>query len=95
MKKRFTILLICAAAIFAGCSTPQPNTPLPPQAVVRQNRPVKMINGEPYVYVTGELGSNVPGRWVPQDSAAAQNLPSDTEAVDQGTLQKWQGGGYR
>lgn len=54
---------------------------------------MKMIDGKPYVYVSGELGSNVPGHWVPADSPAAQ-AASNTEAVDQSTVQKWQTGGF-
>lgn len=55
---------------------------------------MKMINGEPYVYVEAEAGSNLPGRWVPKDSAAAQTAPQ-TDAVDRETVQKWQTGDSR
>lgn len=54
-----------------------------------------MINGEPYVYVTGELGSNMPGRWVPQNSAAAQDdTARSSQAVSRDTVQQWQTAGY-
>jgi hypothetical protein len=94
MKGTLLVLSLSAIVGFAGCATPESHTQLPPQAVVRQSRPVKMINGEPCVYVEGEPGSNTPGKWVPQDSAAAQNAPH-TEAVDRETVQKWQTGGDR
>lgn len=97
MTKPFFLLLVLGATmLLSSCAAPGDSTSsgnLPPQAVVTQNRPMKMIGGKPYVYVNGELGSNVPGRWVPADSPAAQAARS-TEAVDRGTVQKWQSG-YR
>lgn len=40
------------------------------------NRKVKYINGKKYVWISGELGSSLGGRWVEVGSPAARNVES-------------------
>ncbi len=52
-------------------------------------RKTKMINGKKYVWVEGEMGSNLGGRWVDADSPAAQNV----EQWDRKHIQDFQSNG--
>lgn len=96
------ITLSVALLAVAGCVPPVSTTTTTTTAVsseqhgtyVRNNRPVKIIGGKRYVFVEAGLGSNMPARWVPEDSPAAQNAPA-TQTVDPGTIQNLQTGGYR
>ena len=94
------ITLSLALLALAGCATPESTTTTRTTAVsteqhgtyVRQNRPFKIIGGKRYVFIPAELGSNVPARWVPEDSPAAQNAPA-TQTVDPQTIQNLPTGG--
>lgn len=51
-------------------------TPLKGTAVVanaKSNANVKVINGRRYVYVRGETGSHIGGKWIPEEEAEATN----------------------
>ncbi len=93
------ITLGLALLAFAGCATPESTTTTTTAvsteqhgSYVRNNRPVKIIGGKRYVFIPAELGSNVPARWVPEDSPAAQNAPA-TQGVDRRAIQDLQTGG--
>ena len=93
------ITLSLALLACAGCATPESTTTRTTAVsaeqhgtYVRHDRPVKVINGKRYVFIPGELGSNLPARWVPEDSPAAQNAPA-TQTVDSRAIQDLQTGG--
>ncbi len=96
MKKSLVFLIGISPFLFSGCSTTENATAVPTSnnSGYVSRREVKIINGKRYVFVPGDLGSNIPGRWVPEDSPAAQ-LPSATREVDRSSIQQIQGGGYR
>ena len=50
---------------------------------------VKTINGKRYIWVPGQLGSNMSGHWVLEDSREAQTL--GVQQATAGTLGGWQG----
>lgn len=54
-------------------------------AVVQENgRKVKYVDGKKYVWVQGELGSNLGGRWVEADSAEGRNVENmSTDSIQQ------------
>jgi hypothetical protein len=86
--KTISALFAIALLALAACSTPQTTTTTT-ATTTQSNRQVKMVNGKPYVLVAGELGSNIPGRWVPEDSPDAQAAGS-TGSMDRSTFQKMQ-----
>ncbi|MGH8163289.1 MAG: hypothetical protein ACREP1_03020 [Rhodanobacteraceae bacterium] len=96
MKKNLLLVAVAGSALLGACGTTETTTPTATTSAhgtyVETDRPVKIINGKRYVFVPAELGSNVPGRWVPEDSAAAQ--ASATQAISAKQLQDLQGG-YR
>ncbi|HEY2800208.1 MAG TPA: hypothetical protein VGI85_06415 [Chthoniobacterales bacterium] len=95
MKRALLLLAAVGPVLLSACGTSETNTPTATTTehgtYVRTDRPVRIINGKRYVFVPGELGSNVPGRWVPEDSAAAQTPPA-TRALNTKQLQDLQGG---
>jgi hypothetical protein len=94
VKNSFFLLAGISSLLLGGCGTTETATmPLSNNSGYVSQREVKVINGKRYVFVPGELGSNIPGRWVPEDSPAAQ-LPSATREVSRSTIQEIQGG-YR
>jgi hypothetical protein len=47
-----------------------------------RGRKVKVMNGKRYVWIEGETGTNVRGRWVEEGSAAARSMGTmDRESV--------------
>lgn len=94
MKKPLLFLVAIGPVLLSACGTTETGTPTATTTehgtYVQTERPVKIINGKQYVFVPGELGSNLPGRWVPADSAAAQ-APT-TQAMSTKQLQDLQGG---
>ena len=79
-----SILTLCSCATSKEQVTTTTET-----SSVHDNRPSKIINGKRYVYVAGELGSNIPGQWVPADSPAAHR-ERDTRVIDSSVIQKTQ-----
>ncbi len=59
------------AAAVSGQVTPMKDVPVAANAKSSAN--VKIINGKRYVYVRGELGSNMGGKWIPEEDAGATN----------------------
>ena len=96
LKKIPLSLVAVGSVLFSACGTTETGPPTAATTTehgtyVRTERPVKIINGKRYVFVPGELGSNVPGRWVPADSAEAQAALA-TQAMSTKQLQDLQGG---
>lgn len=55
-------------------------------ADTKSNSKVKYIKGKKYVWVTGDLGSNLGGRWVDASSAGARN----SQNIDQDGIRAFQ-----
>lgn len=96
MTRSLFFLAAISSLLLSGCATTETATTVPTSknSGYVSRREVNIINGKRYVFVPGDLGSNIPGRWVPEDSPAAQ-LPSATREVDRSSIQQIQGGGYR
>jgi hypothetical protein len=90
--KTALLVFLASSVLLTGCNaTPTATTTSTSNrtAATRGDRDVKIINGKRYVYVRPELGSNIPGRWVLESSAAAQ-LARQTGTLDEGSFQKTQ-----
>ena len=75
MKNILFTLIIASSVALSACET-QKTTTTTGAASLSGNGPVRIINGKRYVWVAPELGSHLPGRWVPEDSMAAQGNSS-------------------
>jgi hypothetical protein len=92
MKTSILLAAVAGSVWLSGCNTTQTSTTTTAgttRAAVHGNENVKIINGKRYVYVHQELGSNIPGRWVPEDSAEAQ-LARSAGTLDQNSFRKTQ-----
>lgn len=81
IKKTGLALATTGAVVLSACETQTTTTRTTSTAT--DNGHVKIVNGKRYVYVQPELGSNLPARWLPEDSAAAQQSSS----VETGTAE--------
>lgn len=92
MKTSIFTAFLAGSVMLSGCNTTQTTTTTSSEttrAAVHGNENVKVINGKRYVFIRQELGSNIPGRWVQEDSAEAQ-LARSAGTLDQSSLQKTQ-----
>ncbi len=88
MKKIF-FSLVAGVVVLNGCATKQETVTTTPTTTRSSSAKVKIINGKRYVFVPGELGSNIPGRWVPEDSPDAQ-AARQTGSIDTDTIRRTQ-----
>lgn len=66
-------LIVVGLMVLSSCATTQETaTTTTTRTTTQRNANVKVINGKRYVFVRAELNSNIPGRWVPEGSPAAQ-----------------------
>ena len=61
------------ASKLTGKVTGTPMTAAQQQATAKSDKNVRMINGKRHVWVRGEIGSNMGGKWIPEDEAQAVN----------------------
>lgn len=64
------LIEVAPASKVSGQVTPTPATA---QAATKSNANVRVINGKRYVWVRGEIGSHMGGKWIPEDEAVATN----------------------
>lgn len=73
----------------SACSTPQ-TTSKGSKVTTLSSANVKTVDGKRSVWIPGEGGSQIPGHWVPEDSAEAYQKASQVQRVPNGTLRGWQ-----
>ncbi len=93
MKKILSSLVVVGLIGLSGCATQDTATTTSAttthSATVGNNPNVKIINGKRYVYIAPHLGSNMPARWVPEDSAEAAEF-RHVNVADASAVQAWQ-----
>ena len=77
------------AAKVNGKVTAAPMSAAQQQAAAKANKNVRIINGKRYVWVRGEIGSHMGGKWIPEEEAEAVN-PTGTRSSAAEGLQKMQ-----
>ena len=77
------------ASKVSGKVTAVPMTAAQQQAAAKANTNVRIINGKRYVWVRGEIGSHMGGKWVPEEEAMAVN-PNSSRKDAAEALQKMQ-----
>ena len=80
---------VAPASKVSGKITPAKMTAAQQQAAAKANKNVRMINGKPHVWVRGEIGSHMGGKWVPADQAEVVNTKTGRGNASEG-LQKMQ-----
>lgn len=80
---------IAPASKISGKVTVVPLTGAQQLGLAKANKNVKMINGKPHVWVRGEIGSHMGGKWVPADQAEAVNTKASRGDATEG-LQRMQ-----
>ena len=99
MKIPLLLAIVGSLLVFSACSTTPSTTTTTTtttsastsasNAPPRGDETVRIINGKRYVYVRPELGSNIPGRWVLESSAAAQ-LARQTGTLNENSIRRTQ-----
>ena len=80
---------IAPASKVTGKVTIVPLTAAQQLGMAKANKNVRMINGKPHVWVRGEIGSHMGGKWVPADEAEVVNAKAGRGNASEG-LQKMQ-----
>lgn len=93
MKAIILTATIAGAMALSACSTPETTTTTSTTKARKVNYAsqanVKTINGKRYIWVPGQLGSNMSGHWVLEGSREAETL--GVQQATAGTLAGWQG----
>ncbi|MBA3832272.1 MAG: hypothetical protein H0X34_10340 [Chthoniobacterales bacterium] len=88
--KKILLFLVAGSVVLGGCATSNETASTTARtSSTTSDRNVKIINGKRYVFVAPELGSNIPGRWVPESSPAAQ-MARQTGTIDPSVIQNTQ-----
>lgn len=88
--KTILLFLVAGSVVLGGCAASNETASTTARtSSTSSGAKVKIINGKRYVWVAPELGSNVPGRWVPEDSPAAQ-MARQTGTLDRSVIQNTQ-----
>ena len=87
--KKILFSLVAGAVVLSGCATGNETVTTTPTTTHSSNSKVKLINGKRCVFVPSELGSNIPGRWVPEDSPEAR-AARQTGTIDSDTIRRTQ-----
>lgn len=80
---------VAPASKVSGKVTAAQLTAAQQQAAAKTSKNVRIINGKPHVWVRGEIGSNMGGKWIPADEAQVVNTKADRGNAAEG-LQKMQ-----
>ena len=64
---------IAPASKLSGKVTVVPMTAAQQQAAAKSDKNVRIINGKRYVWARGEIGSQMGGKWIPEEEAQAVN----------------------
>ncbi len=71
--KKILLFLVAGSVVLGGCAASNETASTTARtSSTSSGAKVKIINGKRYVWVAPELGSNMPARWVPEDSPAVQ-----------------------
>ena len=93
MKAIILTATIAGAMALSACSTAETSTTTSTTKARKVNYAsqanVKTINGKRYIWVPGQLGSNMSGHWVLEGSREAETL--GVQQATAGTLAAWQG----
>ena len=80
---------VAPASKVTGKVTIVPLTAQQQLGLAQTNKNVRMINGKPHVWVRGEIGSHMGGKWIPADEAETVNTKGARRDAGEG-LQKMQ-----
>ncbi|HSH40233.1 MAG TPA: carboxypeptidase-like regulatory domain-containing protein [Chthoniobacterales bacterium] len=77
------------ASKVSGKVTGTPMSAAQQQATAKNNKNVRIINGKRYVWVGGQIGSQMGGKWIPEEEAEAMNPNASRRNAGEG-LQRMQ-----
>ena len=80
---------VAPASKVSGKVTVVPLTAAQQQAMAKSNKNVRIIKGKRYVWVRGEIGSHMGGKWIPEEEAEAGNPNASRSNAGEG-LQRMQ-----